>query len=1025
MLLHLARGRRLPTFRVGTFPPRLHKHKGLAWFRCVSLLFLTLLPVIAFAQSTDNAPNFTTDDLFSELLSVKTEEQPKAIGLLRFHKEFVTPYLCMRLLSESARLLGASNVARSLFVLEVAKEAAEQLDNKKLLAHTFYRMGVAHFARNDFKAASDAYLLSKKTFEEANSPRDIISVLAELGNLHTFTEEYEKAELYLEKCLALAESLKNSNVPMGVLPDSYGIASAWYNLGQVNMWKGDYDNAVANLQKSLAIWEDLNRGGSLYKAHIANTLIYLGIAFQRVGDHVKGLSHLYKASEIAKALADKDKLAIVFANIGVLYMEQRDYSKASEFYNQSLAMFTEVNNKPEIARTLMNIGVINQRVRNYDSAFERFQDALKRAEEIAASDIVIAAQEGLGTVCYEQGRYQSALEWLDKAWSKAQTTGDKIRMTELLWRKGQVFYSQGDFAKSSALASDAANLATQLRMPVMTYLSLTLKGKAYSAQKSYGLAAESFRQAIEAIEQMRSQVAGAEKEQQIFFEDKVSPYHEMVSLLIQQNNSEEALKYAERARARVLLDVLRNGRINISKSLSQDEQSKEQALYNAMVSLNTKLRIERMRQQADDARITETEADLRKARNAYEVFQSTLYSAHPELKARRGLFPAFDIESTADLISDTRSALLEYVVTEEQTFLFVLSKGTKGTRVDVQVYTINIKSNELSALVEEFRKLLSVNHPGFRQPGQRLYDLLVKPAEDQLQARTSLCIVPDGLLWDLPFQALQNNADKYLLELYSMYYAPSLQVLGEMKRKAANLRSLFLSKSGRNTGASTAEQPAVPQLYAIGNPAISGEVLARARTVRNSPFVSLPETEKEVQTIGAEVYGPKASSIHIGTAAREDTLKNEIGKYRVIHFATHGVLNDGSPLYSYLLLAPGENSREDGLLEAWELMEMDLKAEMVVLSACDTARGHVSSGEGMIGMTWALFVAGVPTTVASQWKVPSETTTKLMVAFHKNARQMSKAEAWHEAALEMIKDPRYRMKPFYWAGFVVVGDGGM
>lgn len=587
MSLPSTRGRRLPTFRVGTFPPRLHKRRGLAWFRYISLLFLTLSPVSAFPQSTGTAPILTAESLFSELLSVKTEEQPKAIGLLKLHKNFVTPYLWMRLLNESVRLSNAGNVAKSLFVLEVAKEAAEQLDNKKLLAQTLYRLGVAHFARNDFKAASDAYLLSKKAFEEANSARDIISVLAELGNLHTFAEDYEKAEEYSEKCLALAESLRNSNEPMGVLPDSYGVATALSNLGQVNMWRGDYGNAVANLQKSLAIWEALNRGGSLYKAHMANALIYLGIAFQRMGVHVEGLSYLYKASEIARALADKDKLATVFANIGVLYMEQRDYSKASEFYNQSLAIFTEVNNKREIARTLMNIGVINQRVKNYESAFDRFQDALKRAEEIEAYDIAVAAQEGLGTVCYEQGRYQAALEWLDKAWSKAQTTGDKIRMTELLWRKGQVFYSQGDFARSSALASDAANLAMQLRLPVMTYLSLTLKGKAYSAQKSYGLASVSFGQAIEAIEQMRSQVAGAEKEQQIFFEDKVSPYHEMVSLLIQQNNLEEALKYAERARARVLLDVLRNGRINISKSLGQDEQSKEQALYSAMVTLNT------------------------------------------------------------------------------------------------------------------------------------------------------------------------------------------------------------------------------------------------------------------------------------------------------------------------------------------------------------------------------------------------------------------------------------------------------
>ena len=110
---------------------------------------------------------------------------------------------------------------------------------------------------------------------------------------------------------------------------------------------------------------------------------------------------------------------------------------------------------------------------------------------------------------------------------------------------------------------------------------------------------------------------------------------------------------------------------------------------------------------------------------------------------------------------------------------------------------------------------------------------------------------------------------------------------------------------------------------------------------------------------------------------------------------------------------------------------MDLKAEMVVLSACDTARGRVGDGEGMIGMTWALFVAGVPTTIASQWQVPSESTTKLMLAFHKNVvgggssdRKISKAEAWRQAVVGMMNDPRYRMKPYYWAGFVVVGDGG-
>jgi CHAT domain-containing protein len=121
---------------------------------------------------------------------------------------------------------------------------------------------------------------------------------------------------------------------------------------------------------------------------------------------------------------------------------------------------------------------------------------------------------------------------------------------------------------------------------------------------------------------------------------------------------------------------------------------------------------------------------------------------------------------------------------------------------------------------------------------------------------------------------------------------------------------------------------------------------------------------------------------------------------------------------------------EDGLFEAWELMQMDLRAELAVLSACETGRGRVGSGEGLIGMTWAFFVAGVPTIVASQWQVPSESTTRLMMEFHKSlvhrgapGQGIPKAAAWRHAALALMKDTRYRMKPYYWAGFVVFGDG--
>lgn len=962
--------------------------------RSVSLL-LFLFPVASFPQSTNTLSVGKEDDLLSTLLSMKTEDQSKASALLKARKHLITRKLCDELIQAATMSSALGNSARSLFLIRIAKEAAEQLEDRKLLAFVFYKLGRARFDQDDIKAAIEEYLQSKRLFEEAKSPRDLIYILSELGTLHIYAADYKKAKEYSEESLALARSLIGSSEPAAAMPDEYGIAFAWSNLGRVAKWEGNYNTAISHFQKSLEMWKELRQRGFWSAGNIVDALGEMAHVYQAMGDHSQAFNYLSQAMEIAKTLLNRNRMAGVLNDIGVLYIEQGDYLKASESLNRSLQIFAELNNRREVARNLLNIGVISYRQGNHKAALEEFQKSLDKAKEIDAAEIIIAAEEGLGSVYQAQGNYQVALEWFDKAWSLAEKIDDKIRLTELLWRKGQVSFSQGEYLKSGELAGNAAELATRLRLPLMTYLALALKGKAYHAQKSDELASESFIRAIEAVEQMRTQVAGGEREQQLFFEDKISPYHGMVSLLIEQNSAGEALKYAERAKARVLLDVLRNGRIEITNSLTESEKLEERRLYSEMVSLNSQIRVERMRQQPEVSRIEELEARLQKTRNSYEALQASLYSAHPDLKAKRGLFSPFQVKDALALIPDDRTALLEYVVTEEQTILFVLTRSSrKQANIDVKVYPIRIKKGELVGLVDEFRKLLAVNHPGFRKPGERLYELLIKPAEQALQGKATLCIVPDGLLWELPFQALQTGADKYLLELYALYYAPSLQVLGEMRKRATSLHSSLVSKGSLSSDGS------LPELYAIGNPTINGEVLARARTVRNTPFVSLPEAEKEVQTIGAEVYGRNASIVHVGTAAREDTVKAEVGNYRVVHFATHGVLNDHSPLYSYLLLAPGDNSREDGLLEAWELMQMDLKAEMVVLSACDTARGNVGTGEGMIGMTWALFVAGVPTTVASQWQVPSETTTRLMVTFHKYAKERTKAEAWREAALE-------------------------
>jgi ketosteroid isomerase-like protein len=210
-------------------------------------------------------------------------------------------------------------------------------------------------------------------------------------------------------------------------------------------------------------------------------------------------------------------------------------------------------------------------------------------------------------------------------------------------------------------------------------------------------------------------------------------------------------------------------------------------------------------------------------------------------------------------------------------------------------------------------------------------------------------------------------------------------------------------------------------LLAMGNPEIGGQTISRSKNVlMSASFEPLPDAERMVKELG-QMYGAKAR-VYVRAEAREEALKAESSNYRILQLATHGVINNASPMYSYVVLAQGNNAQEDGLLEAWEIMQLDLRADLAVLSACETARGRIGAGEGVIGLAWALFVAGCPTTMVSQWKVESSSTTELMLAFHRNLQSgTGKSEALRHASLKLMADKTYN-HPFYWAGFIVVGD---
>jgi CHAT domain-containing protein len=344
---------------------------------------------------------------------------------------------------------------------------------------------------------------------------------------------------------------------------------------------------------------------------------------------------------------------------------------------------------------------------------------------------------------------------------------------------------------------------------------------------------------------------------------------------------------------------------------------------------------------------------------------------------------------------------------------------------------------------------VATNSLDFRAQARQLYDLLLGPAQKELAGKQTICLVPSGPLWELPFQALLSARNRYLWEDHALFDAPSLSVLREIRKREDQRES-----ESRPTMEAGHETTSSAVLLAVANPDLRSGHGGNPNT-SDAPYSPLPEQERLARTLG-QIYGLQNSEILTGKAAQEATVKTDAGKYRILHFATHGILDNDDPLYSGLLLSSGRKD-EDGFLEAREIMSFELHAEVAVLSACDTARGRVHEGEGVMGMSWALFVAGTPTTVVSQWKIDSASTARLMATFHRvlksemslrqlpmtkreallhprlsyrllklrspeNQLRLNKAQALRQAALALMADPKYS-HPFYWAGFVVIGDG--
>lgn len=959
--------------------------------------------------------------------------------------------------------------AEALEVFAQALKEFENLDDKEEMANTLSSMGAIYYARGEYAAASKAFLRSK----DLNGGSENVLHMADAFYMQG---DYGQASDYYQLSLKSFEREGNAA----------GLISALGGAANSNYYQGKYGEALDYYRRNVTI-----QGEQRDESGVATSLQGMGNVYRSRGDLGSALESYLKSLAVAEHSEVKVSTAATLGSIGLVRAMQGDHVQAANYFKQSLAQFEATGDKVGMARMLGHLGNAYYAGGNYKSALESYLKSLTLRESMDDRSGQASLLVGIGTVFMAQKNYPQALENYQKALRVYESMPNKEATAYVLTRLADTHLLQGDYPQTLALAERAYALAKEVESFSTSWYARVVYGKAQRALNQSAQAIQAFAEAVTIVESLRSQPATGEPGDG---RSSLLPYLSQVELLIDQNKPLEAFDFAERAKVQALCELLRRSNAKITRGMSAAEQTQERKLTGDVVSLNLQLDRQAQSRTYDEARQTSLRNQLRQARTAYGEFRKRLFANHPGLRVARGELPPLKLEETRALIADKQTALLDYVITEDNAYLFVLtldnvSSSAQGPRpigavgvtsgvakagskprsrptpptITLKVYPLNIGSRDLVDRIGQFQHLLANRDEAFRPSARELYDLLLKPADEQLAGKTKLIIIPDGILWRMPFAALQPADDRYLIEQAAVSYAPSLSALRDM-RKPRNPQNSRARASKALTSPLT--------LAAFGNPLLSTDLLLRlhpdqvadkkettttsvepkpeqaTELAREQVLEQALEQNREIQKL-RPLYGNAESRVFAGISASEERARIEAGRPNVVlHFAVPAVLDDAIPMYSFTgLSAVGgkqETQVDDGLLQTWEIMNLNSQARLVVLSGAEMEGGRVGPGDAVAALMWSWFVAGTPALALTRWPVRSPALSQFMYDFHAGMKagaksgsptgspigskarfnqqgSISKAEAMRQSMLTLRRSTDYQ-HPYYWSGFVLMGD---
>ncbi|MGI2901760.1 CHAT domain-containing protein [Tolypothrix sp. VBCCA 56010] len=730
--------------------------------------------------------------------------------------------------------------------------------------------------------------------------------------------------------------------------------------------------AIQSWQQALIIYREIkDRKGE--GAALGN----FGVAYDSLGDYPKAIEYHQQSLKIAREIKHRQGEGNALGNLGIAYNSLGDYPEAIKYQQQRLAIAREIKDRQSEGAALGNLGVAYYFLGDYPKAIEYQQQLLVIAREIKDRQSEGNALGNLGVTYDSLEDYPKAIEYQQQLLAIAREIKDRQSEGGVLGNLGVTYDSLGDYPKAIEYHQESLAIAREIKDRQSEGKALGNLGLAYKGLGDYPKAIEYQQQHLVIAREIKDRQSEAHS-----LNNLGVALYKSGNLFAAEKTLYEGIKIYESLRDKKLDDT---NKVSIFET--------QRRIYNTLQKVL-------IAQNKSDAALEIAERG--RARAFVELISSRLANGNTEAKSPEP--PT--IAQMKQIAKAQNATLVQYSIVyddfklagkpqvqESQLYIWVI----KPTG-EVKFHPVDLKplwqqqNTSLETVVDSIRKTSPVE---WNKPLKQLHQILIKPIASELpkDPNAHVIFIPQQSLFRVPFPALQDDKGKYLIEQHTILTAPSIQVLQltRQQRKLASGKDFLI----------------------VGNPTMPSV----SNKIGEPPtqLDPLPEAENEATEI-ANLFKTKAI---IGKDATKVNIVQQMSKARIIHLATHGQVDDNQALGSWIALAP--SGKDNGLLTAAEIFDFKfkLKAELLVLSACEGGRGRVT-GDGVIGLSRSLIYAGVPSLIVSLWTVPDDSTKLLMTEFYKNLQHNpDKAQALRQA---MLKTSQEYSRPLNWAAFTLIGE---